>query len=102
MKIITSDRRSGKTTKLIELLKENPDMVVIVPTESGRVTYSYAGIDKSRVITVGAALNGALRGRACKIAIDDVELILSRLLNTTDTINVITATATHESLISPR
>lgn len=96
MKILVGDRCSGKTTAIKEAMRENSDMVVIVPNEGMGKTY-YDEFGRDRVITAKGVQQGRLRGKTLPIAIDELQYVLPVLLECGIMLKV--ATVTSDNLI---
>jgi hypothetical protein len=81
---ITRPRCGGKTHKLMELARKNPDAIIIVHSEEAARHLILHDIAKNRIFTFAQVENGTLRGLQLEqklILIDNVEYLLSRLLN---------------------
>lgn len=87
MKRIMSDRGMGKTTSLLNYAKylanSNPDMTIFFgcasPSNLCNI-YKDNLLSNIKFISITDILNGATRGRKCKIVIDEVEDLLNQLL----------------------
>lgn len=86
MKRIMSDRGMGKTTSLLNYAKQlansNPDVTIFFGCENpNNLCNMYKDNLPSNIkfISILDILNGATRGRKCKIVIDEIESLLNRL-----------------------
>lgn len=85
MKRIMSDRGMGKTTSLLNyakyLAKNNPTTTVFfICANPGIFENPYIGIPNNiKFLSVPDLLNGATKGRNCKVVIDEVEMLLEQL-----------------------
>ena len=84
MQVIVGGRRSGKTHKLVEWLKEDPDRVLIChsASEAERLTRDY-GIHPRQIMSISAWSSRGLSGMSrpsTKIAVDNLDLVLPILL----------------------
>jgi len=80
------DRRTGKTTAILEWLKKNPDGIVVSANfQQARILHSRAvdeGMDVS--VTQFRSSSENLRGLNKKVAIDEAQWLLQMLYPTLD------------------
>lgn len=94
MQVIVGKRRDGKTTKLVELMAENPWGVMVCP-HSGMVKLlrdQYPDLEPERFVTVDQVLHGALNGKRNDLYIDDVNQIIYSYLKVPNLVRVVTIT----------
>lgn len=91
MRFLVTGRTSGKTTKMIKWLEDNPEAICVVHSamEADRLAREYK-IDRQRFFTPGAVLFGTSINS--KVGVDNLDLILGRLLRTNNEIDLVTAT----------
>ncbi len=94
MRVIQTSRRGGKTLRMMRWLVGNPNHVLIVVNrdERERILSTFAGEGRNledRIIVYNQTEK--LLGRAdISLGIDNIDMILSRLLNTIHPIEIIT------------
>lgn len=88
MRIISWPRRAGKTTTMLNLMREDPRITAICHSyeEAARLQRENKDIDPHRFVAYRAVQDGVLLGRNHLLIIDNLELILPRLLGTDDPI----------------
>ena len=98
MKIITGDRRSGKTTRLVQELMSHPDWGMVVHNlRSKNMIISEFPELRSRVFTLQSLENAM--GKFKHIVADNIDIILHDLLGAS--VVLASATASGESLTNP-
>lgn len=80
MKIIQWPRRSGKTSHLVNWLRQNPDAVLVVmhASEQQRLVRTY-DLKRDQVLLPHECAH-RLRGREVKLAVDQLDHVLGALL----------------------
>jgi hypothetical protein len=93
MRILATGRVMGKTTKMINWMKANPDSVCVVfaEIEADRLRRENRDINPSRFVTITGVKRGVLRGKRIKIGVDNLDIILQDLIG--PNIDLVTATA---------
>lgn len=78
MKIISGGRASGKTYKLVEMVKADPEAILVCRTHemAQHITEMY-GLNKSQVVSTQAVEKGDLDGASYNLYVDDVRDELS-------------------------
>jgi len=72
-------RQSGKTTRIVEWAKQNPNRMIIVLDETRRRCLRHL-ISPDRVVTLREALDGVLEGRCFEeVGIDDADAVLMQM-----------------------
>lgn len=76
MKILVAGRQAGKTTRLIEILKNDPYafMVVFSYGEKSRLSLLYPEL-REQIVTAGTDLRGR---QVSKVYIDNLEMVLAQ------------------------
>lgn len=76
MKILVAGRQAGKTTRLIEMLKNDPYafMVVFSYSEKSRLSLLYPEL-REQIVTAGTDLRGR---QVSKVYIDNLEMVLAQ------------------------
>lgn len=82
MQIIIAPAKSGKTTKLAELVKNDPHGILVIAEESKDHIADRFGLDIQRIKTDIEISEGALQKEpnCVKLYIDDVDSVLRTLL----------------------
>jgi cytidylate kinase len=79
MKVAVTGRRGGKTTALVQVLKENPNAVMLVQSGAAvRQICREHGLASDRVIQWGDV--DRLRGTDAEVVIDNVDMLLQALI----------------------
>lgn len=75
MQVIVGNRKSGKTTKMLELMRANPEFVMVILDGrlSDRLRVENRDINPDRFLTVGQIKAGMLQGRHVKILLEDLD-----------------------------
>lgn len=95
MNFLIAGRRSGKTTFLVKQMRESPNSVCIVPNMTMWILMERAYPDLAgRFISLSDIRDGALRGidHGTEVFIDNLDMMLLSLLNTSNPITLVTAT----------
>lgn len=82
MKIELSKRMSGKTTRIVEWVRQNNTHVLVTfsEEEKARLQRTYPDIS-GRIKTVVDFQNGSSQGGHSVIGIDNADMILQRMIN---------------------
>jgi hypothetical protein len=79
MDVIAGSRRSGKTTKLLQMMHADENLVMLVHDNNTlKNIMDMSGFEKDRFITVGQVWT--LRGTKKQLVIDNLDLVLWQLL----------------------
>ena len=96
MEFIQYGRRGGKTAYLLNLMRANPDMVMVVINhqEADRLAKENQDIAPNRFIPPDIMRMGGARGHSYRVVlcIDNVDMLLHSFLNTWEPIVAMTAT----------
>jgi len=85
MRVLVTGRRMGKTTKMVETLKANPDkrLLVFNEHEKRRLVYEFK-LKPEQIVTVADLQSDRRRGGGARgpipLAVDNAEMILQAML----------------------
>lgn len=98
MRFYVTGRQMGKSTRMLEWMRVNPDVVMICHSERECVHLAeMSGLPSTRFITVRQAKDPQLRGRGpIRVGIDNLNIVLPILLEQTS-IEILYVTATGEN-----
>lgn len=96
MQFIVMGRRAGKTTRMIEALKEHKSSILIVASDNERrrvvEEYKLSWGDADRVLTPQMARNEFFcRKRPAKVYVDNIDLIITQFLGVLPDVATLTA-----------
>jgi hypothetical protein len=91
MNVIVSGRRAGKTTRLLLLMADNPNMIYVTFTEEAAETawkqaqkMGLVSLARHRFTSANAVRTGSLKGLYDpQLVVDNAELVLAALLGQT-------------------
>jgi hypothetical protein len=80
MDVIAGGRQSGKTTKLLQMMHADSNLVMLVHDQASlKNIMDMSGFERDRFITVGQVWT--LRGTKKQLLIDNLDLVLWQLLS---------------------
>lgn len=82
MEWIIKNRGTGKTTEMLRLMRENPDMIMVcINAAWGRQLIKLnPDIDMSRFVTADQVRHGRLQGTRCRLLLEDYDQYIYQVL----------------------
>lgn len=80
MQVISSPAKTGKTTRLADLVRDDPNGILVVNFTRKEYVVKKCNLDITKVKTAEEVMRGALKGiHNCRLYVDDADHLLSSL-----------------------